>query len=124
MARKTTAEAMARAWDYLVAHACDAEPTRGAAAQVGIGCQPFIRAFRKRYGLTPHRFVCHCRVRRAGRLLAESERPVTDIAVTSGYCDGSHLVRAFRAAFGMTPTQFRRACRTRRNGVRRDGRRG
>ena len=68
-----------------------------------------LRAFRQRYGTTPHRYLLERRIEKAKHiLLAEKDKPLAEIALDLGYADQSHMSRAFVAATGVTPRRFRR----------------
>lgn len=79
-----------------------------AAAQAGLSPFHFLRLFRSVLGVTPHQYLVRARLRRAAGLLAEHERPVTDIAFEVGFGDLSNFVRSFRRAAGMSPRAFRK----------------
>ena len=68
----------------------------------------FHRLFRARFGLSLHRYVQLCRLRRAGERLAFRRCTVLDIALDSGYRSPEAFARAFRQAVGQTPSAFRR----------------
>lgn len=51
------------------------------------------------------------RHRRACQLLAESDLPITRIALQLGYQDGANFTRAFRRAEGMPPDDYRKRTR-------------
>jgi AraC family transcriptional regulator len=85
-----------------------------AAAQAGLSPFHFLRVFTRVLGVTPHQYLLRARLRRAARLLADSDRPVTDIAYESGFADLSNFMRSFRRAAGVTPRQFRRAGQNRK----------
>jgi AraC family transcriptional regulator len=75
----------------------------------------FLRLFRQALGVTPHQYLIRSRLRRAARLLADSQQPITDIAFEVGFGDLSNFVRSFHRAAGISPRAFRRAA----NGDRR-----
>ncbi len=71
----------------------------------------FLRLFAGVLGITPHQYLMRSRLRRAARLLAEDERPITDVAFESGFGDLSNFVRTFHRAAGVPPRAFRRAAK-------------
>lgn len=97
----------------LMIEARAAEPLDLAAGAAAAGLSPwhYLRLFRAALGVTPHQYLLRCRLRRAARLLAESEDSVTDVAYDAGFADLSNFVRSFRRAAGMSPRAFRRAAR-------------
>ena len=70
-----------------------------------------VRAFRRHLDTTPADYLRHLRVEEARRLLLDTERPVADIALETGFTDQSHLTRVFRRSLGETPAAFRRRFR-------------
>jgi AraC-like DNA-binding protein len=77
----------------------------------GLSSYHFLRVFSAVTGVTPHQYLVRARLRNAARLLIESERPVTDVALDAGFSDVSNFVRTFGRAAGMSPGAFRRAAR-------------
>jgi transcriptional regulator GlxA family with amidase domain len=71
----------------------------------------FAYAFKQSLGCTPHRYVMSRRLERARQLLAESELPIVEIALATGFVDQSHFSRRFRASFGVSPLAYRRSRR-------------
>lgn len=66
------------------------------------------RLFHAAVGESLGRFVTGRRLEQAAlRLVYESERAITEIAVDSGYSSSSNFSTAFSAFFGCTPTQLR-----------------
>lgn len=79
-----------------------------AARTVGLSPYHFLRQFRAVLGVTPHQYLVRCRLRHAARLLAETDLPVTDVALDVGFRDLSNFIRTFRRAAGVAPRDFRR----------------
>jgi AraC-like DNA-binding protein len=100
---------MAALW--IDAHAQEAIGLEVAAAEAGLSPFHFLRLFAGVLGVTPHQYLVRSRLRRAARLLAEDQRPVTDIAYEVGFADLSNFVRSFHRAAGVSPRGFRRAAR-------------
>lgn len=86
---------------------------REVAAAVGIHPVHLARVFRKEYGCTVGDYIRRLRVEFACRKLAESETPLAQIAILSGFSDQSHFSNAFRRQMRMTPGEFRRNLRSR-----------
>jgi AraC-like DNA-binding protein len=79
------------------------------ARQAGLSPFHFLRLFSKVLGVTPHQYLMRSRLRYAARLLAEGDRPVTDVALEAGFADLSNFVRTFHRAAGVSPGSFRHA---------------
>jgi len=82
-----------------------------AAGQAGISPFHFLRLFSSVLGVTPHQYLVRSRLRHAARLLADDDRPVTDVAYDVGFGDLSNFVRTFHRAAGVSPRRFREASR-------------
>jgi AraC family transcriptional regulator len=65
------------------------------------------RVFRRHNGCSPGEYLRRIRVRRACRLLADTDRPLSAIAYDTGYADQSHFTRHFKRAMGVTPGEYR-----------------
>lgn len=81
------------------------------AREAGLSPFHFLRVFTGVLGATPHQFLLRARLRKASALLADAERPVTDVALESGFADLSNFVRTFRRAAGVSPRDYRKASR-------------
>jgi len=57
-------------------------------------------------------FVRERRIARARALLADRAISISDVALTCGFCDQSHLTRVFRHVTGLTPLSWRDQLRT------------
>ncbi|HLI12448.1 MAG TPA: AraC family transcriptional regulator [Alphaproteobacteria bacterium] len=88
------------------------------AAEAGLSPFHFLRLFARVLGVTPHQYLVRARLRRAARLLAEEERPITEIAFDVGFGDLSNFVRSFRRAAGVSPRGFRQAAKGYRQIIR------
>jgi len=95
-ARECLHDELSRSWTLeALAQLAGVEPSR------------LVRAFRRHFRSTPADYLRHLRVEEARRLLSDTERPVADIALETGFTDQSHLTRVFRRALGDTPAAFR-----------------
>jgi AraC-like DNA-binding protein/DNA-binding HxlR family transcriptional regulator len=67
----------------------------------------FARAFRTNTGRTPQQYVTARRMERAKAMLADTHRPIGEIALQLSFANLSSFSRAFREATGFTPSQYR-----------------
>ena len=80
------------------------------AALASVACMSpahFIRSFKVAFGETPHRYRQRRRLERAMRLLQETERPVTEIAMAVGWASLGSFTTTFTRVVGVPPTAFR-----------------
>jgi len=66
------------------------------------------RAFKATAGITYSEFVLRTRIALAKRLLLTTATPISEIALTCGLTDQSHLTRIFKRAVGVPPAAWRR----------------
>jgi AraC family transcriptional regulator len=94
--------------EYMEAHLSDAIRLSELAALARLSLSHFSRAFRKSFGMPPHRWYMNVRIRRAQVLLLETSLPLTDVAAATGFADQSHLTRVFHRQVGIPPALWRR----------------
>jgi AraC family transcriptional regulator len=68
----------------------------------------FHRAFCAVFGETPHAYRTRRRLERAARLLAETDVPVIDVCLDTGFESAGSFSTLFRRRYGASPTEFRR----------------
>lgn len=78
------------------------------AAEAGVHPKYLATEFRRRFHLTIGEYIRHLRVENACREMANSDTPLIDIALSSGFCSQSHFIRTFKNITGFTPAQYRR----------------
>lgn len=71
-----------------------------------ISASYLIRAFKERYGMTPHAYQINCRVEYCRKQL-KRRRSIADVAVEAGFADQAHLQRVFKQFIAATPGQYR-----------------
>jgi AraC-like DNA-binding protein len=101
--------AVKRVQQYIDAHLDSSLDAGELAGIVGMSVSYFQHSFRKAVGVTPHRYVVQCRVKRARELLATTQLPLTEVALTVGFSDQSHFSRRFHELAGVPPGTFRGA---------------
>lgn len=67
----------------------------------------FARQFRQAFGLPPHRYLLTRRIERALAMLRDSDLPVTEIALQTGWNSIGTFGRIFRDITGESPGDFR-----------------
>ena len=93
---------------------CTASFTLAAlAAEAGVQPGYLASAFRRYFGCTVGEFVRRERVSRACQQLTNSNTPLAEIALRTGFADQSHFTRTFKHQIGLTPSAYRKmAART------------
>ena len=78
------------------------------AKEVGMSFFHFSRAFKQSLGMSPTNYIAARRIERAKRLMQETDFPISEIALRSGFSSQSHFATSFRRLAGITPRSFRR----------------
>ena len=68
----------------------------------------FRKYFNTKYGISPVKYITEMRLRRAEKLLLETDDTVESIALQCGYEDVKYFCRVFHKHRRCTPTHFRR----------------
>lgn len=82
-------------------------PLADVAAAVGLSPRQLERLFRSQLGKPPSRYYLELRLKRARLLLRQTEMPVLQIAVASGFTSASHFARRYRDHFKNSPREER-----------------
>jgi AraC family transcriptional regulator len=69
----------------------------------------FSQSFRRTVGYPPHKWLLTQRVERAKQLLLNTDRPLCEIALDTGFADQSHFTRVFSERVSSSPAAWRRA---------------
>jgi transcriptional regulator GlxA family with amidase domain len=77
------------------------------AEHLGISRRQLERLFKKYLQAVPSRYYLDLRLQDARKQLRESDRPVGDIALMTGFSSGAHFSTAYRNHFGITPREER-----------------
>lgn len=78
------------------------------AALIKVSRFHFSRLFKRSTGTTALAYVEARRILHAQRLLAETDLPIAEVALMTGFADQSHFTRRFRERLGSTPAAFAR----------------
>lgn len=83
----------------------------GLAQEVGVHPVHLSQTFSKFFGCTVGEYVRKLRVDYASRRLANTDAPLSQIAIEAGFSDQSHFNRSFKRATGLTPLELRQSLR-------------
>lgn len=97
---------LARAAAFIRLNCAEALRVEDIASQARLSPSYLIRAFRTRYGLTPHGYLIDCRLQQAREGLRRGEA-IADVAAQAGFADQAHLQRLFKRTLATTPGQYR-----------------
>jgi AraC-like DNA-binding protein len=98
---------LARAAQYIREHCVQALRLEEICAAADLSGSYLIRAFKDRYGMTPHAYLVNCRIEYSRSQLKRG-RAIAEVAAEAGFADQAHLQRAFRKFVAATPGQYRR----------------
>jgi AraC family transcriptional regulator len=97
-----------RALAYIAGHLDEPMAVADIAREAHLSEFHLHRVFREAVGETIGRFVTRRRLETAAlRLAYETDRTITDIALSSGYSSNSNFTKAFTAYFGVSPSRVR-----------------
>ncbi|HVN09248.1 MAG TPA: AraC family transcriptional regulator [Patescibacteria group bacterium] len=97
-----------RGRDFLLSSLAGEASLQAAARAACLSPYHFHRSFLRAFGLTPHRFLTRYRLERARRLLATTDRTVTEICLECGFESPGSFSALFSRHFGQSPLAFRR----------------
>ena len=69
----------------------------------------FAHLFKRRTGVSPHRFILQRRIEKASELLAAPTLPIAAVGRSVGFRTPSHFSTTFRRITGFTPSGYRRS---------------
>ena len=79
------------------------------AERVGVGARHLARLFSRHLGAPPSQVARTARVQRAKRLLNDTDRPMTEIAMLAGFGSLRRFNTVFAEVYGRAPSEIRRA---------------
>ncbi|HQV68970.1 MAG TPA: substrate-binding domain-containing protein [Thermoflexales bacterium] len=98
-----------RAMAYLHQHFAEAVSRKDIARHVGITEDHLTFCFRQELGTTPIEYLQRYRINQAKRLLLETAKPITEVALSVGFSDSGYFSRIFHRETGVSPEAFRKA---------------
>ena len=73
----------------------------------GLSVSHFERRFRRAFGTSPRQYLVRIRVENAARLLRETDKSVSEVALDCGFYDHAHFSRSFRKIMQRSPSDYR-----------------
>jgi AraC-like DNA-binding protein len=86
----------------------NAPSLRQIAADVGVHPTYLAASFQRHFGVSVGEFVRLRRIELAREMLANSNQPLSDLALHLGFSDQSHFCRTFKKQTSLSPMEYRR----------------
>ena len=67
------------------------------------------RYFKDHFHITLSQYVTYLRLEHAKQMLQETDIPVTEVAMQSGYQNISYFIRSFKKTYGVSPLKYRKS---------------
>ena len=77
------------------------------AGEIGVSTRQLERLFMFYLGKSPAKFYKHIRLKHAQALIVDTQMPLIDVALASGFSTSSSLANSYRQEFGTTPNKAR-----------------
>jgi AraC family transcriptional regulator len=77
------------------------------ASQANMSVCGLKRLFQKHHATSPHQYLLERRIAKASRILVETELPISEVALTTGFSSQSHFATAFKKKVGLSPKAYR-----------------
>ena len=78
------------------------------AAEAAVSPVHLPQAFKAAIGQSPHQYVLTRRIESAKELLRNSDAPIAEVALSTGFSSQSHLSNWFKRIVGVSPATYRR----------------
>ncbi len=93
---------------YMRNHYMDEIDISSFAASMGFTSAYLTKIFSKYKGTTPLKYLTVLRIREAQRLLADTDLPIREVGLRTGYPDQFHFSKTFRKITGRNPSSYRK----------------
>ena len=111
--RKNVVPAYQLVLDYLDAHFADWDiSAKQVSEAVGIGINRVNSIVREKTGINCKSYITKLRLKKACQLLADTDKPVFEIAEQVGYNSASYFIRVFKESVGETPESYRKTAQS------------
>jgi AraC-like DNA-binding protein len=92
---------------YMHEHFSEPIARRDVAQYVNIAEDYLTFCFRKELSITPVKYLQRYRVNQAKQLLKNTDKTITDVALSVGFSDSGYFSRIFHREVGLSPEAFR-----------------
>ena len=97
-----------KALEFMDANLEDPIPVTDLAAEIGVSRRQLERLFKRYMNDTPNEVYVNRRVARAYALLSETNLPITEISMATGFSNPNQLSVRFRKRYGISPYTLRK----------------
>ncbi|WP_149275335.1 AraC family transcriptional regulator [Pareuzebyella sediminis] len=101
-------EKINKVYEYVFQNIQEGIKLEDASSVLNMAPSSFCRFFKKKTGLTFMEYVKNVRVGIAAKLLAETDKQITQICFESGYNNLANFNHYFKASMGKTPSDYRK----------------
>lgn len=101
-------EKINKVYEYVFLNIQEGINLEEASSVLNMAPSSFCRFFKKKTGLTFMEYVKNVRVGMAAKLLAETDKQITQICYESGYNNLANFNHYFKASMGKTPSEYRK----------------
>jgi len=98
---------MARVQDFIDRYLGEDLSLGVIASQANMSVCGLKRLFQRHHATSPHQYLLACRISKASRILAETELPISEVALATGFSSQSHFATAFKKKVGLSPKAYR-----------------
>ncbi|MGG6311464.1 helix-turn-helix domain-containing protein [Paenibacillus macerans] len=100
-----------RAVDYILARPERLPEVRELAEIADVSDSHLRKLFQQYTGLPPAHYIHYVKIEQAKRVLAETDRRISEIGAGLGFSEPNYFARLFKSKTGYTPTEYRRQFR-------------
>ncbi|MGB6219763.1 helix-turn-helix domain-containing protein [Haloferula sp.] len=93
--------------DHIRDHLSEPLSIEDIASDTGLSVFQIGQRIKRLFGISPYQYIIRCRIDSARHLLANSERPLSEIALACGFSDQSAFTRQFKRSVGIPPGSYR-----------------
>lgn len=101
-------EKINKVYEYVFQNIQECINLEEASSVLNMAPSSFCRFFKKKTGITFMEYVKNVRVGMAAKLLAETDKQITQICYESGYNNLANFNHYFKTSMGITPTEYRK----------------